>query len=152
MVKIMRCGDICQRETIVVSRHENAGQVAKLMREKDVGTVIVVEGEVGVRRPIGILTDRDLVMEVMASDLDQACVSAEDLMEPDLLTCDEGDDLPETLKRMRERGVRRIPVVDGSGYLAGVLSVSDVMEVLAGEIMEVARLGSGQGSKVHCQH
>lgn len=143
----MHCGDICQRDPIFVTPNHTANEVAKLMREHAVGTVVVVEGAPDQYRPVGILTDRDLVTEVMACGLDQAKVAVGDVMKVDLLSCDETDELPETLKRMRERGVRRVPVLDTFGYLAGILSTSDLISVLAGEIMEVARLSNRQAGE-----
>ncbi len=148
----MHCGDICQRECVVVTRDDRANALARLMREKSVGAVVVVEGAPDQYRPVGILTDRDLVTEVMACELDPATVTAGDVMSVDLLSCDETDELAETLLQMRERGVRRVPVLDTFGYLAGILSTSDLISVLAGEIMEVARLSNRQAGNGHSRH
>ena len=135
-----------------MTRDDRANALARLMREKSVGAVVVVEGAPDQYRPVGILTDRDLVTEVMACELDPATVTAGDVMSVDLLSCDETDELAETLLQMRERGVRRVPVLDTFGYLAGILSTSDLISVLAGEIMEVARLSNRQAGNGHSRH
>ena len=110
------------------------------MRQHHVGDVILVEDRDDRRFPIGILTDRDLVIEVLDSGVDTDRLVLGDLVTELLLTAREHDGVPETLKRMRERGVRRVPVVDNDGALVGVLSVEDVVELMAEEVADLSRL------------
>jgi CBS domain-containing protein len=117
------------------------------MREEHVGDLIVVdEGEGGVK-PVGVITDRDVVVGVLARDGDHVrTLDVGDVMSPDgaLVSAGEDEDIRPVLARMRSSGVRRLPVTDASGRLAGVLSVDDVIAALAGELAEVAALVSQQ--------
>jgi CBS domain-containing protein len=109
-----------------------------------VGDLVVVEEAAGARRPVGIVTDRDLVMEVLAPGLDPETVTVGDLPTRDLAVAGVGDDLMETLARMGALGVRRMPVVDADGALAGILAADDVLEVvaeLAGHLVKLTARG-----------
>ncbi len=136
----MSVGEYCVRDVVVIGKDESVREAAKLMREHHVGDLIVVEDKDGKRVPVGILTDRDLVVEVLALDVDMDAVSAGDTMSFELVTAKEDDDLQETLALMRQKGVRRIPVVDTEGALAGILTVDDVIDVLAEELNDLTRL------------
>lgn len=129
----MLVGEYCTREVVVAEGSTEVIETARLMREYHVGTVVIVEGGDDARRPVGLVTDRDLVMEVMASDADPKSVTAKDLCTAELLVATQDDDLMSTLDRMRAAGVRRIPVVDADGVLQGLLAVDDLLCVV-GEI------------------
>jgi len=105
-----------------------------------VGDVIIVDDSTGVRRPIGIVTDRDLVVEVLAQEAPVEALTAGDVMTVELLTARESDGLWETLQRMKARGVRRVPVVDDTGALVGILSADDLFELLAEEMNDLVRV------------
>lgn len=138
----MTIGEICNRETIFVTRETSINEAARLMREKHVGDLIVVE-EKGVRRmPVGIVTDRDLVIEILAKDVAPGSVTVGDVMNADLLTAQEGDDTYLTMQRMRAKGVRRLPVVDAGGTLVGIVTIDDFLDLLASELTALARLVS----------
>jgi len=130
----MLVGEYCTREVVVAEGSTEVMEVAHLMRTEHVGTVIIVDGKGGVNKPVGIITDRDLVVEVMASDADPQTLTAADLCAADLLVAKQDDDLMTTLDRMRASGVRRIPVVDEGNALQGLLAVDDLLSVV-GEIM-----------------
>ena len=93
---------------------------------------------------MGIITDRDIVVSVIALGLDPASLLVGDIMSEDLLTASENDDVYETIERMRFRGIRRTPVVNGAGGLAGIVSVDDLLEFLAEEMGELSRISSHQ--------
>jgi CBS domain-containing protein len=136
----MTIGEICNRETIFVTRVTSISEAARLMREKHVGDLVVVE-EKGVRRiPVGIVTDRDLVIEILAKDVSPGTVTVGDVMNADLLTAQENDDTYLTMQRMRTKGVRRLPVVDASGTLVGIVTIDDFLDLLASELTSLARL------------
>ena len=145
----MSVGEYCVRDVVVIGKDESVREAAKLMREHHVGDLIVVEDKDGKRVPAGILTDRDLVVEVLALDVDIDAVSAGDTMSFELVTAKEDDDLQETLALMRENGVRRIPVINGEGVLAGILTVDDVIDVLAEELNDLTRLISREQLREH---
>jgi CBS domain-containing protein len=110
------------------------------MREHHVGDVVVVEERHGRRFPVGILSDRDIVVEVLAEDLAPEAVDIGDLMSADLLTAREGDALLDAIKRMKERGVRRLPVVDEAGALVGILALEDLIELIGEQLMDLVGL------------
>jgi CBS domain-containing protein len=135
----MSVGEICNRNTVVATEDSSIAEVARLMREHHVGSVVIVEP--GVRpKPVGIITDRDLVVEIMASDIDPQRVVVGDAMSFDLVTAQEQDDIWDTLQVMRGKGVRRIPVVDNRGELAGILSIDDVLDYLAEQLSDLVQL------------
>lgn len=136
----MRVGEACNRTVVVTSPSASIVEAARLMREYHVGTLVVAEGESPAVQPVGILTDRDLVIEILAEPVVPDEVTVKDVMSGDPVTAEEDDDLLETLDRMRSGGVRRMPVVNGAGALVGILSMDDVLEVLAGAIGEVPQL------------
>ena len=140
----MHIGEICTTHTISCTRDETVQGAAMLMRRHHVGDLIVIDAEGGASVPVGILTDRDIVMAVIAPGLDPASLLAGDVMSDDLLTANEADDVYETIEHMRLRGIRRVPVVDASGNLSGIVSADDLLEFLAEEMSELSRIGSWQ--------
>lgn len=136
----MSVGELCNREVIVVNRDEPIREAVRLMRAHHVGDVIVVETKDGHRRPVGVLTDRDVVIELLAADIDIDTVAVGDAMSFELVTAREDDELVDTVARMREYGVRRMPVVDDRGALVGILAVDDIIEIVAEEVSSLAGL------------
>lgn len=136
----MKVGEVCSREVIVAYGDEPIRTAARLMREHHVGDVIVVEDRQAGRFPVGIVTDRDLVIQVLQAGVDPDVFVLGDLMTGPLLCAQEGEDLGECIHRMHERGVRRVPVIDDEGVLVGVLSLDDVVELLAEEMSELSGL------------
>jgi CBS domain-containing protein len=108
--------------------------VAALMRKHHVGDVIVVEGAAENRMPLGIITDRDIVLEAVALDIDTGVLTAGDLMSAPLVTVAENAGLVETLRLMRNHKIRRMPVVTPSGSLYGIVTADDIMNLLAMEM------------------
>lgn len=143
----MSIGEICNRETVFTTKDGSISQAAKLMREQHVGDLVVVEEQAGRRIPVGILTDRDLVIEILAKDVDMNAVAVGDVMSSELLTANENDGLYETLQRMRAKGVRRVPVVDVGGALVGIVSADDLLDLLADELTALARLLSREQAR-----
>ncbi len=140
----MSVGQFCNRDTIIVSKQDSIVDAAKLMRQHHVGSLVVAEKTGDVCKPIGIITDRDLVVEVLAAQINPEDVPLGDIMSFELVTAYEQDGLYETLKHMRVKGVRRVPVIDSRGSLAGILAEDDVLEILARELSELAQLASSE--------
>jgi CBS domain-containing protein len=136
----MSVGEFCNREVIVIEKQESVFDAAKLMRHQHVGDVVVIEKQGGRNVPVGMLTDRDIVIEVIAEDVEPASVTIGDIMSQDLLTVGEQDDLLETIKLMRARGIRRMPVVDDEGGLVGILTVDDVLELITEQMSDLVVL------------
>lgn len=136
----MSVGEVCNREVVVIDAEASVLEAAHLMREFHVGDVVVVEQRRGMRVPKGILTDRDIVLEIVAKEIDPATVSCGDAMSYDLRLVSESDDLLDAMEQMRSRGVRRLPVVDDDGALAGILAVDDLIELAAEQLTDLVAL------------
>ena len=144
----MTIGEICTRNTVVTTRDTTMAAAAELMREHHVGTLVVVDAVNGGRRvPVGIVTDRDAVVEVMATGLDPSAITVGDIMAPDLVTARENEGVLETMQIMRYKGVRRLPSVGKAGELIGIVSIDDLLEVLAEEISELAKVISREQAR-----
>ncbi|NJD89692.1 MAG: CBS domain-containing protein [Betaproteobacteria bacterium] len=132
----MKTGEVCNRTVVIVGRETPLGEAAKLMRENHVGSLVVAKNTYG-RKPVGIVTDRDMVVEVMAADLDYRTLTVGEIMGDKLVIAKEDDDSLDTLKLMRASGVRRIPVVTDKGDLAGIVTVDDLLEIVAEELEDI---------------
>ena len=142
----MRIGEICTREVVYCGRADSVLEVARLMRNHHVGDLIVAERRDGRLEPVGIVTDRDLVVKVLAEGVAPATLTAGDLMTRSLLAAEESATVHEAIERMRAEGVRRLPVISADRSLIGVLSVDDVAEFLAEELGGLARIGPRQSA------
>lgn len=149
----MNIGEICTIQTVTCTRDETVQGAAMLMRKHHVGDLIVIDGGDGEAVPVGIVTDRDIVVSVIALGLDPAGLQVDDIMSDDLLTCREVDDVYETIEHMRLRGIRRVPVVNGAGGLSGIVSADDLLEFLAEEMGDLSRISaSGQAHEKRARH
>ena len=149
----MNIGEICTIQTVTCTRDETVQGAALLMRKHHVGDLIVIDQAGGEAAPVGIVTDRDIVVSVIALGLDPAGLQVDDIMSDDLLTCRENDDVYETIEHMRLRGIRRVPVVNAAGGLRGIVSVDDLLEFLAEEMGDLSRISaSGQAHEKRARH
>lgn len=136
----MTINEICNREVITIHRDEPVLEAAKLMRQYHVGSVIVIEKHNGRQIPVGIVTDRDLVVEVLATELDQTVITVGDIMAPEIFTIKESAGTAETIQLMRHKTTRRLPVVDNDGELVGMVTLDDILELLSEELLDLAKL------------
>ncbi|MCK9394296.1 MAG: CBS domain-containing protein [Methylobacter sp.] len=136
----MSIGEFCNREVVFATREMSLPEAAQLMREHHVGDLVVVDEVDGKRVPVGIVTDRDMVIEVIAQSLDLDEFRVGDIMGHHLVSVQEKEGVFETIRLMRSQGVRRIPVVNSEGGLAGIVSADDILELLAEEMTELAKV------------
>jgi CBS domain-containing protein len=114
---------------------------ARRMRTSHVGDLVVVEERDGRRVPIGIVTDRDIVIAAVAGDPDHInYLLLSDVMTSDLVTAAEQESIESALKKMHEHGIRRLPIVDGTGTLVGILTLDDILRYLTGQQSELVAL------------
>ena len=132
----MEVGTICQRLVFTIRRSDEVSRVAQLMREKHIGYLVVVELN-PLARPVGVLTDRDIVVGVIARGVDPKTVCVGDIMTVKPITVRESDSVAAALQKMREFGIRRLPVVNECRELVGVLSMDEVLQVIAGDAQQV---------------
>ena len=138
----MAVGEICNRDVVITEKTGSVVDAAQLMRKHHVGDLVVVEDKGGRKHPVGIVTDRDIVVEVVAAGVNPDALKVGDIMGAEVATVRESEGLFEALRYMRNKGVRRMPVVDASGGLIGILTLDDLLGLLAEEMMELAKLVS----------
>jgi len=137
----MNVGDLCRRQLVTCSPETRLGDAARLMRDQHVGTVLVCED----RRPVGIVTDRDIVLEVVAADIDARTVQVSEVMSRNPVTALEEDDVSWALKVMRDCGIRRLPVLNASGEVAGIIALDDLLASAATSLTDVVQaIGTGR--------
>ena len=143
----MSIGEFCTREVVIAERDTGIVELTQLMRKHHVGDVVVVEKKGDLAVPVGIITDRDIVVELIAGEVDLDSVTTGDVMSPELITAGEKEGIWDTLQRMRSQGIRRLPVVNYDGGLEGILTVDDLIELLADELALLAKI-AGRGQEV----
>jgi len=112
------------------------------MRRYHVGDLVVVDESGGKRIPMGLITDRDIVISVIAAQLDPTTITTGDLISREIVVVGEDQGVFETIEHMRAHGVRRMPVVDQQGALVGIIAVDDLTELLAEELSQLSKLVS----------
>lgn len=142
----MSVGEYCNRAVVIVTKSESVREAISLMRAHHVGDVVVVDKESGEPVPQGILTDRDIVLEILAEDVDLGAVNVGDVMSYELAVADEDASLMEVIKLMRGKGVRRMPVVNKRGALVGILTADDVIELIAEQLTDIVTLVSRESA------
>lgn len=140
-MKTGNVGEICNRDVVVATREMTVTAAAQLMRHYHVGTLVICEQLNGGRRlPVGIVTDRDIVVEVVAPELRPEAITAGDIMAGELVTVRESEGVLQALEIMRYKGVRRLPVVGEDGQLTGLIAIDDILEVLAEELTDISKV------------
>jgi CBS domain-containing protein len=132
--------EFCIRDVVCGSRDTSVAEAAALMRRRHVGNVIVIDQIDGKRVPVGIVTDRDVVVEVVAAGLDPKLIKLGDLIVEPLATVEEGASYAETARRLSIKGVRRMPVVDAAGGLVGIITLDDMLRQLAAPLAALSEL------------
>jgi CBS domain-containing protein len=125
--------EICTPDVVCCARKATLLEVAKLLRGKHTGDVVVVDDPDGDRMPVGLLTDRDIVVRALAADLDPALTTAGQLMHAPLICAGEDEDASDALARMRAHGVRRLPVTGRSGRLVGIVTLDDLLRLVVAD-------------------
>ena len=137
----MTVGEMCKRNVAIAEKNETIIDAANHMRTAHVGDLVVIETQQNRRVPVGIITDRDIVVGAVAPNgghLDTLVVG--DIMSADPATAREAEPLEAALKKMEEGGVRRLPVVDGDGALIGILTFDDALQVLVEQQAGLAKI------------
>jgi CBS domain-containing protein len=143
----MPIGDICVRNVVTTTPDKTVEEAAQLMRSNHVGDLLVIDRASGRRLIHGILTDRDIVVAVVALKLDPTALTVGDVMSRAVETAQEDQGILETIERMRSAGIRRMPVLSRHGVLIGIISVDDLIQLLAEEMGELAKLISREQRK-----
>lgn len=136
--------EVCTPEAVLCRPETSALEAARLMRHKHVGDLIVVDDPDDERTPLGVVTDRDLVVEVLAAGLEPSTTTVASLMRTPVVVANESEDTSQVIERIRTHGVRRIPVVDDQGAVVGIVTLNDLLGQLVGDaraLLEVMAKG-----------
>ncbi len=132
--------DVCTLDVACCGPDTTVREASRTMRRSHVGDLIVVDDPNGDRVPIGIVTDRDLVLEVLGNGLDPDHTTVARLMRQPLVIATEDEQVTPVIARMRTHGVRRVPVVDARGSTVGIITLDDLLRLLvheAGALLEI---------------
>jgi predicted transcriptional regulator len=134
----MKVGDYCKRAVISINAGADVAAAARLMRDEHVGFLVVYADEDELRKPVGVLTDRDLVLAVLARDITPSTITVQDMMSRQPLVAEEQDELCDMLHAMRMAGIRRMPVIDMRGALIGIMAIDDAIDVVTSLMCDIA--------------
>lgn len=136
----MTIGTICNREVITAQCDATVLHAAMLMRQYHVGDVVVIQNRNNKTIPIGIVTDRDIVVELVATELDCKVITVGDIIITKLIVVKESAGLFEAMQLMADKGIRRLPVVDDDGELVGIITLDDLLLLLSKELAALTKL------------
>lgn len=141
--------DICTLDIAACGRDLSILEAACMMRQHHTGDLVVVDDPMGDRTPAGIVTDRDIVVEALANELDTAKTPVSTIMSSKLVIANANEDVFDAMERMRVHGVRRLPVVDHSGSLIGIVTLDDILTLQAGHFATLAGIVSKEMDREH---
>ncbi|OTF01773.1 CBS domain-containing protein [Halorubrum sp. SD683] len=128
--------NIARTDVMTASRDQSAGNLATVMKEENVGSVIIEnDGE-----PVGIVTDRDLMIEVLEPRGDPTTTTAEAVMTETPVTVDGDQGVFDAIRTLRESSVRRLPVVDEDDAIAGIVTLDDLVVLLSDELDSLSEI------------
>lgn len=130
----LNMGEICSRTVVFIYKNVSISEAARIMREQHVGSLVVVEETDKGRAVVGMLTDRDIAVAIVARDLDAKILRVADYMSSNVVTARPVDTVYEVLSQMRRNGIRRIPVTDAENILIGIVTLDDLLEIVAEEL------------------
>jgi CBS domain-containing protein len=130
-------GSICQRDLDLIAPDDSVAKAADRMRQRTVGSLIVTDAG---KRPLGIVTDRDLVIRALADAKNPDMTPVSEVMTPDIVVALEDASIPSALRLMRDGPFRRLPIVDQKGVLVGLVTLDDVLIAIGREFGEIASL------------
>lgn len=141
----MDVGRVCHRAVATIGPGASLVEAARVMRDRNVGDLVVVDHRDGRTMPTGVLTDRDIVVRGLAVEkADLALMKVADLINDPVVTIHEARELSEALDIMHRSGIRRIPVVAPNGALVGIITLDDVLGAMSDDLSKVALLVASQ--------
>jgi CBS domain-containing protein len=119
----LRCRDIMTRNLKVATRESTLQQIAAMMRDSDAGIIPIVENE---NKLVGLITDRDIVVRAVADAKDVTTTKAEDVMTTEIYAANPDDRIFDVIRKMGDKQIRRVPVIDANRNLQGIISMADI--------------------------
>lgn len=147
MRKPLNVGEICSRTVAFVTEDMSLKEAANLMRTEHVGSLVVAREVPAGRLVAGMLTDRDIAIMAVARDFDPQSLRVADVMSEDVVTIEAAASIYEALALMRQKGVRRVPVVRENRILEGIVSMDDILEIIAEELQMVVQAMASERTK-----
>ncbi len=144
----MKVRDLCTLNTQIIEKSETAQAAAQAMQEAKVGSLVVIDMLPNGDIPIGIITDRDIALKVAIHDVRPSMLLVEDFASDNLLTVRGKEDVYDVLGKMRQKSVRRVPVVDKNGFLIGIISIDDILDFMVGELKEMTDIMKHEPDRV----
>lgn len=141
--------ELCTPDIIHCGPDATALTAARLMRQHHVGDLIVVDSEERDQTPLGMVTDRDIVVEVLGKERDPRSVTLREIMRAPVVVARTSEDAAQALERMRMHGVRRLPVLDEYLKLAGIVCLDDLIKRLAADAAALAEIVSREQDREH---
>lgn len=135
----MRVADVCSHHVVCIGPEAVVQEAAELMQKQQVGALVITSYSSGKRTPLGIVTDRDIVTNVIAAGKNPKTLSVAEVMAGSLATCRGDHELFDVIGLMHQRGIRRVPVVDAQNVLIGIVTVDDIIGALAEHVGILAR-------------
>ena len=136
---------VCQKSVVNVTPDTTVGFVAELMKSKNIGCVVIAQDQ----KPVGIVTDRDLALRAgRYCEQDWGQVPVSDIMTREVFTIRKDTGIFDAIQEMKSSGVRRLPVVDSGGRLVGLITIDDIIRLLARELGEIARIIGKESPKI----
>ncbi len=142
----MKAGKLCKHPVIVATREMTIKDAAALMRAEHVGALVIID-DAESNHPIGMLTDRDIVVGGVALNLDLDAITVEILMTDAPVTVKAGDTTEQAFARMRLHGARRLPVVGADGALVGILTMDDLIEEMGKQLANLGKTALRAGER-----
>jgi CBS domain-containing protein len=141
--------EICTPDVVLCSSDTRVLTAARIMRQKHVGDLVVVDDSDGDQTPLGMVTDRDIVVEVLGKELDPRTVTVAEIMRKPAVIANECEDVSQAIDRMKAHGVRRIPVMGADRKLIGIVAVDDLLRKLAAVASALADIVDRQQGNEH---
>lgn len=140
MSEKLSVGQICNRAMVFAYKSMSVSEAARLMLEQHVGSLVVVEETGQGRAIVGMLTDRDIVVAVVARDFNAQTVRIADVMSSHPIVCRADDSMTDALSQMHHHGIRRIPVTDAQDILLGIVTLDDMLKIVAEQLQTIVHV------------
>jgi CBS domain-containing protein len=147
----MILSEFCTVDVVSCPATMHVADAARLMREKHVGDLVVVSNSPDGMTPLGVVTDRDLVVEVLGNGRDPEKTLLSSIMRTPVVMALESEDSAQAIERMRNHGVRRLPIVNGRGLLVGIVTLDDLLRLLiadADALLQIPDRGQARERRV----
>jgi CBS domain-containing protein len=140
----MNVAEVCTRQVLLIKAGQPLAEAARYMLRRAVGALVVIEEHAGVVRPVGMLTDRDIVCGQFARQADLHCLTVAEVMAAPAVTVAEHQSIEQAVAVLRARAVRRAPVINAAGDLVGIVTLDDLLAAMAAELNALAQLIGSQ--------